>query len=146
MDLGAFVQIEDLGKLAEANGIDVPRLRGYRLMSECKPYTEEEIEEQVREMVQCYRDSNESLTGLYYKRFEVREQCETWNKYAGRTDVLYIHSRMGGTTCGYWDDETDEYVTTYDLKTQPWFLDHVCDSYDGTYCDIYAKITVFPGE
>lgn len=32
MDLGAYSQIEELGGLADANGIDVPRLRGYRLM------------------------------------------------------------------------------------------------------------------
>jgi len=31
MDLGAYVQIEDLDKIAKENGIVVPRLRGYRL-------------------------------------------------------------------------------------------------------------------
>lgn len=144
MDLGAFAQIDTLDKIAEINGIDVPRLRGYRLMSECKPYTDEEIQEQIQSIKQCYRKSHHSLSRLYSIKAEVRRQCETWNKYAGRSDVLYIHSRMGGTTCGYWDDEKGEHVTTYDLKAQPWFLDHVYDAYDGTYCDIYAKITVFP--
>lgn len=32
MDLGAYVQIESLSKIAKDNGIEVPRLRGYRLM------------------------------------------------------------------------------------------------------------------
>ena len=47
MDLGAYAKINDLSKIAEENGIDVPRLRGYRLMSEEKPLTEEEIKEEV---------------------------------------------------------------------------------------------------
>lgn len=34
MDLGAYVNIEDLDAIAKANGIDIPRLRGYRLMKE----------------------------------------------------------------------------------------------------------------
>ena len=37
MDLGAYVQIEELEKIAKKNGIEVPRLRGYRLMSEEQP-------------------------------------------------------------------------------------------------------------
>lgn len=32
MDLAAYVQINDLGKVAKDNNIEVPRLRGYRLM------------------------------------------------------------------------------------------------------------------
>ena len=36
MDLGAFANIENLDELAKLNGIDVPRLRGYRLMSKEK--------------------------------------------------------------------------------------------------------------
>ena len=42
MDLGAYSQIERLSKIAADNGINVPRLRGYRLMSEEKSETEEE--------------------------------------------------------------------------------------------------------
>ena len=45
MDLGAYVQIEDLGELAKLNGIYVPRLRGYRLMKDEKPLTKEEWRE-----------------------------------------------------------------------------------------------------
>jgi hypothetical protein len=37
MDLGAYAQIEDLSEIAKKNGIDVPRLRGYRLMKDEKP-------------------------------------------------------------------------------------------------------------
>ena len=44
MDLGAYVQIESLEEVAKANGIDVARLRGYRLMKYEKPVTKEELE------------------------------------------------------------------------------------------------------
>lgn len=37
MDLGAYVQIESIDKIAKLNGIDVPRLRGYRLMKDEEP-------------------------------------------------------------------------------------------------------------
>ena len=37
MDIGAYVQIDDLDKIAKENGIEVPRLRGYRLMKDEKP-------------------------------------------------------------------------------------------------------------
>lgn len=33
MDLFAYTQIEDLEEIAKENGIECPRLRGYRLMS-----------------------------------------------------------------------------------------------------------------
>lgn len=38
MDLGAYEQIESLGKIANENGIVVPRLRGYRLMKNEEPF------------------------------------------------------------------------------------------------------------
>ncbi|SDB15231.1 hypothetical protein [Eubacterium oxidoreducens] len=34
MDLGAYAQIEKIEKIAKANDIEVPRLRGYRLMKD----------------------------------------------------------------------------------------------------------------
>lgn len=145
MDLGAHAQISKLETLAKINGIDVPRLRGYRLMSDCEPYTKEEIESQIEDIKGVYRDSHASLSELYFKKYHVIEQCEMWNKYAGRSDVLYIHSRMGGRTYEYgYNSDTGEYEHEYVLDDQPWFLDHVRDAYDGTYCDIYALITVFP--
>ena len=130
MDLGAFVQIEDLDEVARLNGIEIPRLRGYRLMSQCKPYTEEEIADQIRDAKECGREHGDSLSSLYYVKMRVREQCELWNKFAGRSDVLYIHSRIGY-----------DYL---DFENEPWFLGGTTDWYDGTYCDIYAKIEKFP--
>ena len=47
MDMGAYCQIENLGKIAKANGIDIPRLRGYRLMKDEGPFTKGEIKEMM---------------------------------------------------------------------------------------------------
>lgn len=66
MDLGAYMQIEKLEKLAKTNGIEIPRVRGYRLMKEESPITEREIAEAVKD---C---------GIYI----VEELCESrpfWN-------------------------------------------------------------------
>lgn len=51
MDLGAYANIDNLESLAKLNGIDVPRLRGYRLMKDEKPMTKEEIDEIVHNNV-----------------------------------------------------------------------------------------------
>ena len=130
MDLGAFAQIEDLDALAQLNGIEIPRLRGYRLMSQCEPYTAEETEQEIKDIKDSYRSMHMKLSRLYMVAEKVRKQHELWNEYAGRSDVLYIHSRIGGGC--------------YDYKDEPWFLGCVTDSYDETYCDIYAKIEKFP--
>lgn len=43
MDLGAYIQISELEEVAKANGIEVPRLRGYRLMVNESPISDEDI-------------------------------------------------------------------------------------------------------
>ena len=63
---------------------------------------------------------------------EYRKQFETFNKYCGRDDVLYIHARIGGGNWPYYDGP--------ELSKQPWFIEKVDDAFDSTYCDIYAKI------
>lgn len=70
---------------------------------------------------------------------KIQKQFDTWNKYAGRKDVLYIHSRMGGY-------EWETYLKKGELMNQPWFLDRVDDSIDSTYCDFYAKINILKHE
>jgi hypothetical protein len=45
MDLFAYGQINDLDKIAKDNGIIVPRLRGYRLMTEEEIVTPDQIED-----------------------------------------------------------------------------------------------------
>lgn len=45
MDLYAYAKIPELGEIARKNGIDIPRLRGYRLM---KDESKEDIEDIVK--------------------------------------------------------------------------------------------------
>ena len=47
MDLGAYAQIDDLGAIAKENGIFVPRLRGYRLMANEEPISDDLIKERA---------------------------------------------------------------------------------------------------
>ena len=70
---------------------------------------------------------------LKQKRNRCQAQIDTWNKYVGREDILYIHARIGG---GNWASYKDE------VEHQPWFIEKVDDAFDSTYCDIYAKISV----
>lgn len=51
MDLGAYMNMEELGKIAKNNGIEIPRIRGYRLMENEKPLSKEEIKEIQNESV-----------------------------------------------------------------------------------------------
>lgn len=62
MDLYAYAQIGDLENVAKENGINVPRLRGYRLMGNMEPNTEEDIRELLTNAeLKIYEDGCESL-------------------------------------------------------------------------------------
>ena len=63
----------------------------------------------------------------------VKDQYNLFNSYVGREDVLYIHARRGTTS---WTDEKAK----AEVPRQPWFLAKVDDSFDSSYCDIYARI------
>lgn len=54
MDLGAFVNRESIDALAKANGIEVPSLRGYRIMSEEEVWDDEYIAECEKNLVGDY--------------------------------------------------------------------------------------------
>lgn len=47
MDLAAYANIENIHRIAKDNGIEVPRLRGYRVMENEKPATDEEIKDML---------------------------------------------------------------------------------------------------
>ena len=47
MDLGAYSQIDDLRDIMYANGIEVPRLRGLRLMKDETPTSREELKSAI---------------------------------------------------------------------------------------------------
>jgi len=57
---------------------------------------------------------------------------KTWDKYAGRSDVIRVHARIGGNNWNYYGGP--------ELAKQPWFLEKVDDYYDSTYCDIYVCV------
>lgn len=188
MDLYAYCQIGELEELAKKNGIEVPRLRGYRLMKDEKPITAEDWKE-IRHDTEidvmknlCQSNWGRDKYGYWitdytrakcayhiknyecqymskddegYKEPEIRwdrlkgkkkrifitrvknalrdykKQYGVWNKYCGRDDILYIHARIGGGNWAYYCDQ---------VVDKPWFLEKVDDAWDGTYCDIYAKI------
>lgn len=180
MDLFAYSQINDFSHLLKDNNIEIPRLRGVRLMSQEKPehdYIPKDLEYGIlQDWVACdfgrdrymYTYSSrtsyvaEQLSYLAYeddedgkvrkinwkllrrkeKKYlklqikhrvkEYRKQFETFNKYCGRDDVLFIHARIGGDNWAYYDGP--------ELAKQPWFIEKVDDAFDSTYCDIYAKI------
>ena len=48
MDLGAYVQIEDLEHVMKENGIEVPRLRGLRLMKDEERLSKEDYDEYAK--------------------------------------------------------------------------------------------------
>lgn len=176
MDLGAYVQIGNLSKLAKLNNINVARLRGYRYMKyEDKPIDIDEeiknlnkyivedlvtsipawsINSSIREwnsetgnkMRKFYDDKNERIKWenihgkhrknlkyvLKIKKLEVKEQFNIFNKYLGREDILYIHARLGSRN---WSG-----IHYWDYKKEPWYINGIDDSFDDSYCDIYAKI------
>lgn len=175
MDLGAYAKINELSEIAKKNGIEVPRLRGYRLMSEEKPidtkkilygiegdccedlcrsnwkndgcytlssYTDFLIEYYTRKINGGGKEPRwDRIHGFKRKKlkFEIKKrkrnilkQYNTFNKYCGKENILYIHSRIGGYNWKYYNGDK--------LKKNPWFIEKVDDSFDSTYCDIYARI------
>lgn len=60
--------------------------------------------------------------------------AETFNKYVGRSDILCVHARIGGAN---W-----EWCGCKDLETKPWFVEKTDCLYEGTYCNVYAKVNV----
>ena len=63
---------------------------------------------------------------------KVREYFETFNKYVGRDDVLYVHARIGGYN---WIP-----YGGLEIKEHPVFIEKIDDIWDSTYCNIYLRI------
>ena len=57
---------------------------------------------------------------------------DTFNKYAGRKDVLYVHARIGGNNWVFFGGQK--------VAEHPAFIERVDDWFDSTYCDIYLKV------
>lgn len=122
MDLLAYTQISDLEEIAKKNNIEVPRLRGYRLMKNESIISETDLEQYL-----ILLPNNHTKT-----KNKLLDQFSVWNKYAGQEGILYIHARIGGNNWKAYGGP--------ELAKQPWFLEKVDDTFDSTYCDIYAKI------
>lgn len=70
-------------------------------------------------------------TAIHNDLVRYKRQWEVWNKYAGRSDVLYIHAKIGGGNWPYYYRE---------VVDKPWFIEKIDDAVDSVYCDIYARI------
>ena len=135
MDLYAYSQIDDLKKYLEENNIDIPRLRGLRLMKEETPVCKESVEE----MPLCFFFKEKSIADLHGKKRkkyklllkQAKKQYDIYNKYIGK-NVLYVHARVGGAN---WD-----FFGMDEITKHPLYLERVDDYFDSTYCDIYFKL------
>lgn len=78
MDLGAYAQITDLNALMASNGIEVPRLRGLRLMSQEKPMSADEIREDVRERLIAHAEHE--LTRVASNMYEYSDRTKRLKK------------------------------------------------------------------
>ena len=186
MDFGAYINIDNLSQILKDNDIDVPRLRGLRLMSLEEPLGKEEIDKIVKDqwlwacqqMCETYfragidpswsswcRETRvllkkyiifedgsllsavdvnwKNIHGKKRKMFKyafkkikekVYRQYELFNSYCGKSDILYIHARIGGNNWNFYDGP--------ELAKKDWFIEKIDDSFDSTYCDIYARIKV----
>lgn len=84
MDLEAYVQIKSLEGIAEANGIEVERVRGYRLMRECEAYSDEEIAKSLRNLEGTYwwmnSDRNEDWFDHPEEEYQAGYRPAKWNR------------------------------------------------------------------
>ena len=97
MDLGAYIQIEALESVAEANGIHVSRLRGYRLMRDQKAYTNDELtagEKYAR--MHAYEQVLSSAPP-----FSLNPQCYGRNDKVRRREKKYLIKDSSGHTVGF---------------------------------------------
>jgi hypothetical protein len=79
MDLGAYIQIGELEHLLKENNIEIPRLRGLRLMKDEQKFTREELEEEAM----C--SALESCESLIKSDFNIHN---SWTEESPRTRRL----------------------------------------------------------
>lgn len=94
MDLGAYIQIEELDHLAKANDITIPRLRGYRLMINEAPINKEEW---LNISHECKMDALHSLCRAE-PLWKINADCHTyndWTDYVSRYYTKYGRDEEG---------------------------------------------------
>ena len=164
MDLGAYIQIDDLYYIIQENDINVPRLRGLSLMKDEDPCSQEDIDAAVKfEWLRLCHYFLEDRYIIYtrdeegYKeRTEInwrtihgkkRKNCRFELKKAKRKVINFFEIR--NKYCGREDvlriharigGKNWNWYDGPELEKQPWFLEKADDYFDSTYCDIYAKI------
>lgn len=115
MDLGAYARMESLRSYVEKHYGMPPRPRGIRLMK---------VENKVDEMYEF--------------------QYEMYNSFCGE-DVIMLHTRCGGCSCGE-DDEDSNYraygMDKYEEDNEEYFVGAADDSWDSTYRDTYLTAVI----
>lgn len=81
MDIGAYAQIDDLEPIMKDNGIEIPRLRGLRLMKDEEPVSKEELLDMAKH------------NGLYRcaclcQSLPPFNWNSTWSEMSDRTDAI----------------------------------------------------------
>lgn len=100
MDLGAYVQIEDIEPIVKANNIEVNRVRGYRLMKEQEPMSIESINDDIDYLVaEYFRDKLRSFIeyGLVFRHDDIsNKQKKKYFIYKDEYDFTVNWSNIHG--------------------------------------------------
>lgn len=159
MDLGATINMAthnktygDWDEIAERQGIDIPRMRGYRFMAGEEPITDDEVERVIRKTIPRWLTEpggcvvrikgrgkfktvdKRQVKGEYRMRVKsARRQYAAFNRYVGQPDIVMVHCRAGSR---------DDWIEGGGIwiQKQPWFIERVRDTFDETYCDVYIRI------
>lgn len=95
MDLYAYSQIDDLEKVAEANGIKVDRCRGYRLMKDEEAISDKDIEEYVRKCMLGAAEDEVRTTGCFVEySSKASKRCRKYlicNNKEGDLNVIDVN-------------------------------------------------------
>lgn len=183
MDLFAYTQIDSLYGILDSTGVDVPRLRGIRLMLEEMPVSDNDIAEAIHDeqmytaelVIRSIPKWSPNSNATRYSR-ETDRECRkylvygkdgrvtdirwnlihgqhrrnmkhalktvkrrvldsfgTFNRYAGRDDILCVHARIGGRNWEYFNRGGA-------ISRNAAFIEKIDDMFDNTYCDIYLRI------
>ena len=126
-------KIAELKKYLEENGIDIPRVCGFRLMKNEELVSEKDMREYAGDFVSyIILPGTGDLTEKRYKMAlkRIKKQYNMFNKYVGK-NVLCVHAQLGG---GFWDA-----FEMNKLVKHPLYLERVDDYFNTTCCDIYFK-------
>lgn len=87
MDIGAYAKINDLSTILDSTGINIPRLRGLRLMAMEERITEEEIKEMT---ASAEADAVEDLVRAC-PPWSVNSDCHSYCRRSFKRLSLAIH-------------------------------------------------------